>query len=91
MWDIGHQAYVHKILTGLSEHFHTIRQFGGLRFLRRDESVYDAFGASHTSTSNSAALGMAAARDIQGQDHKVVAVIGDASLTGGMALEAIND
>ncbi len=92
VWDIGHQAYVHKILTGRRERFHTIRQFGGLSgYLRRDESVYDAFGASHASTSISAALGMAAARDIQGQDHKVVAVIGDASLTGGMALEAINN
>lgn len=92
VWDIGHQAYVHKILTGRRERFHTIRQFGGLSgYLRRDESVYDTFGASHASTSISAALGMAAARDIQGQDHKVVAIIGDASLTGGMALEAINN
>ncbi|BCL83340.1 1-deoxy-D-xylulose-5-phosphate synthase [Ktedonobacteria bacterium brp13] len=92
VWDIGHQAYVHKILTGRREQFHTIRQFGGLSgYLRRDESPYDVFGASHASTSISAALGIAAARDLKGEDHKVIAVIGDASLTGGMALEAINN
>src|SRR5260370_4612747 len=92
VWDIGHQAYVHKLLTGRRERFHTIRQFGGLSgYLRRDESAYDVFGASHASTSISAALGLAAARDLQGQDFKVVAVIGDGALTGGMALEAINN
>src|SRR5438270_6666378 len=92
IWDIGHQAYVHKLLTGRREQFHTIRQFGGLSgYLRRDESPYDIFGASHASTSISAALGLAAARDIQGQDFKVVAIIGDGALTGGMALEAINN
>lgn len=92
VWDIGHQAYVHKLLTGRREHFHTIRQFGGLSgYLRRDESSYDVFGASHASTSISAALGLAVARDLQGQDFKVVAVIGDGALTGGMALEAINN
>jgi 1-deoxy-D-xylulose-5-phosphate synthase len=92
IWDIGHQAYVHKLLTGRRERFHTIRQFGGLSgYLRRDESSYDVFGASHASTSISAALGLAAARDLQGQDFKVVAVIGDGALTGGMALEAINN
>ena len=92
VWDIGHQGYVHKLLTGRRERFHTIRQFGGLSgYLRRDESPYDAFGASHASTSISAALGMAAARDLQGQTQKVVAIIGDAALTGGMALEAINN
>ncbi|GCF08252.1 1-deoxy-D-xylulose-5-phosphate synthase [Dictyobacter arantiisoli] len=92
VWDIGHQAYVHKLLTGRRERFHTIRQFGGLSgYLRRDESPYDTFGASHASTSISAALGMAAARDLQGERHKVIAVIGDGSLTGGMALEAINN
>lgn len=92
VWDIGHQAYVHKILTGRRERFHTIRQFGGLSgYLRRDESPFDTFGASHASTSISAALGMAAARDLQGEQHKVVAIIGDGSLTGGMALEAINN
>ncbi len=92
VWDIGHQAYVHKLLTGRRERFHTIRQFGGLAgYLRREESEYDVFGASHASTSISAALGMAVARDLQGQNFKVVAVIGDGALTGGMALEAINN
>ncbi len=92
VWDIGHQAYVHKLLTGRRERFHTIRQFGGLSgYLRREESPYDVFGASHASTSISAALGIAAARDLQGKDFKVVAIIGDGALTGGMALEAINN
>ena len=92
VWDIGHQAYVHKLLTGRRERFHTIRQFGGLSgYLRRDESEYDVFGASHASTSISAALGLAVARDLQGKDFKVVAIIGDGALTGGMALEAINN
>ena len=77
IWDIGHQAYVHKLLTGRRERFQTIRQFGGLSgYLRRDESHYDVFGASHASTSISAALGLAVDRDLQGQDFKVVAVIG---------------
>jgi 1-deoxy-D-xylulose-5-phosphate synthase len=92
VWDIGHQAYVHKLLTGRRERFHTIRQFGGLSgYLRREESPYDVFGASHASTSISAALGLAAARDLQGKEHKVIAVIGDGALTGGMALEALNN
>jgi 1-deoxy-D-xylulose-5-phosphate synthase len=92
VWDIGHQAYVHKLLTGRRERFHTIRQFGGLAgYLRREESEYDVFGASHASTSISAALGLATARDLQDQHFKVVAVIGDGALTGGMALEAINN
>ena len=92
VWDIGHQAYVHKLLTGRRERFHTIRQFGGLAgYLRREESEYDVFGASHASTSISAALGLAVARDLQDQHFKVVAVIGDGALTGGMALEAINN
>ncbi len=92
VWDIGHQAYVHKLLTGRRERFHTIRQFGGLSgYLRREESEYDVFGASHASTSISAALGLAVARDLQGKDFKVVAIIGDGALTGGMALEAINN
>lgn len=92
VWDIGHQAYVHKLLTGRRDRFHTIRQFGGLSgYLRREESPYDVFGASHASTSISAALGLAAARDLQGKDHKVIAVIGDGALTGGMALEALNN
>jgi len=92
VWDIGHQAYGHKLLTGRRDRFHTIRQFGGLSgYLRRDESPYDVFGASHASTSISAALGIAVGRDLQGQNYKVVAVIGDGALTGGMALEAINN
>src|SRR5947207_14857548 len=92
VWDIGHQAYVHKLLTGRRERFHTIRQFGGLSgYLRRQESEYDVFGASHASTSISAALGLAVARDLKGENFKVVAVIGDGALTGGMALEAINN
>jgi 1-deoxy-D-xylulose-5-phosphate synthase len=92
VWDIGHQAYVHKLLTGRRDRFHTIRQFGGLSgYLRRDESPYDVFGASHASTSISAALGLAVARDLKGEHFKVVAIIGDGALTGGMALEAINN
>jgi 1-deoxy-D-xylulose-5-phosphate synthase len=92
VWDIGHQAYVHKLLTGRRDRFHTIRQFGGLSgYLRRDESEYDVFGASHASTSISAALGLAVARDLRGDDFKIVAIIGDGALTGGMALEAINN
>ncbi|HLZ29933.1 MAG TPA: 1-deoxy-D-xylulose-5-phosphate synthase [Chloroflexota bacterium] len=92
VWDIGHQAYPHKLVTGRLERFHTIKQLDGLAgYLRRDESLFDAFGASHASTSISAALGMAVARDLHGETHKVVAVIGDGALTGGMALEAINN
>ena len=92
IWDIGHQAYVHKLVTGRRDRFHTIRQFEGLSgYLRRDESIYDVFGASHASTSLSAALGVAVGRDLHGEDFKVVAVIGDGALTGGMALEAINN
>jgi 1-deoxy-D-xylulose-5-phosphate synthase len=91
VWDVGHQAYAHKILTGRRDALHTIKQYGGLSgFLRRDESEYDTFGAGHASTSLSAALGMAIARDRKGEDHHVVALIGDASLAGGMAMEAIN-
>src|ERR671938_973419 len=90
VWDVGHQAYAHKILTGRRELLPTIKQYGGLSgFLRRDESEYDTFGAGHASTSLSAALGMAVARDQRGEDHHVVAVLGDSSLTGGMAMEAV--
>jgi 1-deoxy-D-xylulose-5-phosphate synthase len=92
VWDIGHQAYAHKLLTGRRACFHTIRQFRGLSgYLRRDESPYDVFGASHASTSISAALGLAVARDLHRGSQKVIAVIGDGALTGGMALEAINN
>src|SRR5918999_918763 len=91
VWDVGHQAYGHKILTGRRDLLPTVKQYGGLSgFLRRDESEYDTFGAGHASTSLSAALGMAIARDQAGEDHHVVAVIGDSSLAGGMAMEAVN-
>ena len=91
VWDVGHQAYAHKILTGRRDQLHTIKQEGGLSgFLRRDESEYDTFGAGHASTSLSAALGMAVARDKKGEDFHVCALIGDSSLAGGMAMEAIN-
>src|SRR5689334_7141061 len=91
VWDVGHQAYAHKILTGRRDLLPTIKQYGGISgFLKRDESEYDTFGAGHASTSISAALGMAVARDRKGEDHHVVALIGDASLAGGMAMEAIN-
>lgn len=91
VWDVGHQAYAHKILTGRRDQLHTIKQHNGLSgFLRRDESEYDTFGAGHASTSLSAALGMAIARDQKGEDFNVVALIGDSSLAGGMAMEAIN-
>lgn len=91
VWDVGHQAYVHKILTGRRERFPTIRQAGGLcPFPEREESVHDVWGAGHASTSLSAALGMAIARDLAGEKYHVVAIIGDGGLTGGMALEAMN-
>jgi 1-deoxy-D-xylulose-5-phosphate synthase len=91
VWDVGHQAYAHKILTGRRDELHTIKQYGGLSgFLRRDESEYDTFGAGHASTSLSAALGMAVARDKKNEDFHVCALIGDSSLAGGMAMEAIN-
>jgi 1-deoxy-D-xylulose-5-phosphate synthase len=91
VWDVGHQAYAHKILTGRRDQLHTIKQFGGLSgFLRRAESEYDTFGAGHASTSLSAALGMAVARDRKGEDFHVCALIGDSSIAGGMAMEAIN-
>ncbi|MGE4491713.1 MAG: 1-deoxy-D-xylulose-5-phosphate synthase [Syntrophotalea sp.] len=91
VWDVGHQAYAHKLLTGRLEQFDTLRQLGGISgFPKRDESPYDAFDVGHSSTSISAALGMAAARDCHGSQEKVVAVIGDGSLTGGMAFEALN-
>jgi len=91
VWDVGHQAYAHKIITGRREQLPTIKQYNGLSgFLRRDESEYDTFGAGHASTSISAALGMAIARDQHGESHHVCALIGDASLPGGMAMEAIN-
>lgn len=91
IWDVGHQAYAHKLLTGRVEAFSSLRRTGGLSgFPRRSESVHDPFGAGHASTSISAALGMAAARDILGGKEKIVAVIGDGSLTGGLAFEGLN-
>ncbi len=91
VWDVGHQAYPHKLVTGRYKQFHTLRQQNGIAgYLKRCESKFDHFGAGHASTSISAALGMAIARDLKGENHKVVAIIGDGALTGGMALEAIN-
>lgn len=92
VWDTGHQAYPHKILTGRKEALKKIRRLGGISgFLKRNESEYDTFGAGHASTSISAALGMAVARDIKQEQRKVVAVIGDGAMTGGMAYEAMNN
>ncbi len=92
VWDTGHQAYPHKILTGRKERMSTIRQLGGLSgFLKRAESEYDVFGAGHASTAISAALGIATARDFQQKNFKVVAVVGDGSLTGGIAYEGMNN
>jgi len=92
VWDVGHQAYGHKIITGRREQFHTLRQKNGLSgFPKRSESEYDTFGVGHASTAISAALGMAAARDINREDYKVIAVVGDGALTGGIAFEGINN
>ena len=92
IWDVGHQCYPHKILTGRRDRIRTLRQGGGLSgFTKRSESVYDPFGAAHASTSISAALGYCAARDQRGEDNKVVAVIGDGSMSAGMAYEAMNN
>lgn len=92
VWDVGHQAYVHKILTGRKEQLKTLRKLDGIAgFPKTKESKADCFNTGHSSTSISAALGMARARDLQGKDNSVIAVIGDGALTGGMALEALND
>lgn len=91
IWDVGHQAYIHKIITGRKIEFQTIRQFDGLSgFPKREESPHDVFGTGHSSTSISGAVGMAKARDLLGEKHEVVAVIGDGAMTGGMAFEALN-
>ncbi len=91
IWDVGHQTYAHKLITGRRETFHSLRQSGGIcGFPRREESPYDAFGTGHSSTSISAALGMAQARCLRGQDHRVIAVIGDGSMTAGEAFEGLN-
>lgn len=92
IWDVGHQAYTHKLLTGRKEEFKTLRQYGGMSgFPKRRESECDAFDTGHSSTSISAALGMAAARDLEGKNNKIIAVIGDGALSGGMAYEALNN
>jgi len=92
VWDVGHQAYVHKIITGRKDKFHTLRQYNGISgFPKITESEYDTFGVGHSSTSISAALGMAAARDLLREKYKVVAVIGDGALTGGVAFEGLNN
>ena len=92
IWDVGHQSYVHKILTGRKDQFDTLRSFGGLSgFPKREESKYDIFESGHSSTSISAGLGIARARDLQKEDYNVISVIGDGALTGGMSFEALND
>ena len=92
IWDVGHQSYVHKILTGRKDKFNTLRKMDGIAgFTRISESIYDAFDTGHSSTSISVALGMARARDILGSNEKIIAIIGDGALTGGMAMEALND
>lgn len=91
LWDVGHQAYGHKILTGRKDIFHTNRQLGGISgFPKRSESKYDTFGVGHSSTSISAALGMAIASQLKGEDKHHIAVIGDASIASGMAFEGLN-
>ena len=92
IWDVGHQAYVHKLITGRVDMFQTLRKTNGLSgFPKRNESEHDVFNTGHSSTSLSAALGMAISRDLKGEDYDVIAVVGDGALTGGMALEALND
>ncbi|MEA5113465.1 MAG: 1-deoxy-D-xylulose-5-phosphate synthase [Geobacteraceae bacterium] len=92
IWDVGHQAYAHKLLTGRYERFHTLRKLGGISgFPKRAESPHDAFDVGHSSTSISAALGFATARDLKGEHNKVIAVIGDGSMTGGLAYEGLNN
>ncbi|MDD4201862.1 MAG: 1-deoxy-D-xylulose-5-phosphate synthase [Candidatus Omnitrophica bacterium] len=92
LWDVGHQAYAHKILTGRNDAFETLRQLGGISgFPNHEESEYDTFTVGHSSTAISQALGLACARDIKKEDYKIVAVVGDASLSNGMSLEALND
>jgi 1-deoxy-D-xylulose-5-phosphate synthase len=92
IFDVGHQAYAHKILTGRAQNFNTLRSLGGISgFPKMEESPFDSFGAGHSSTSISAALGFAAARDLKGEDYKVVAVMGDGSMTGGLAFEGLQN
>src|SRR6185503_7258263 len=92
VWDVGHQAYAWKLLTGRNQDFGSLRQTGGISgFLKRSESPHDQFGAGHAGTAMSAALGMATARDLQGRNHKVVAVVGDGALTCGLSYEGMNN
>lgn len=92
IWDVGHQTYVHKILTGRKNKLDSLRKLNGIAgFPKTNESIYDNFNTGHSSTSISVALGMARARDIKGENNKIIALIGDGALTGGMALEALND
>ncbi|MCM1570109.1 MAG: 1-deoxy-D-xylulose-5-phosphate synthase, partial [Roseburia sp.] len=92
IWDVGHQSYTHKLLTGRKDGFDALRQFRGMSgFPKRKESQYDAFDTGHSSTSISAGLGLVKARDIKGEQNTIVSVIGDGSLTGGMAYEALNN
>lgn len=92
IWDVGHQSYAHKILTGRKDRMNTLRQLNGLSgFPKRDESEFDSFGTAHSSTSISAALGMALAAKLKGEDTYSIAVIGDGAITGGMAFEAMNN
>lgn len=92
VWDVGHQAYTHKLLSGRKAGFDDLRQFGGMSgFPKRKESPYDAFDTGHSSTSISAGLGIAQAREITGEEYSVISVIGDGALTGGMAYEALNN
>ncbi len=92
VWDVGHQGYPHKMLTGRKAAFETLRQEGGISgFLKRDESPYDSFGAGHAATAISAAFGFAVARDLAGQDHRVVAILGDGALTSGLSYEGLNN
>ena len=92
IWDVGHQCYAHKILTGRRERMPSLRQLDGLSgFPKREESEYDAFGTAHSSTSISAALAMAVAAKLKGEDNHAIAVIGDGAMTGGMAVEAMNN
>ena len=92
IWDVGHQSYTHKLLTGRKDKFSSLRQMGGISgFPKREESDCDAFNTGHSSTAVSAALGMVKGRDLKGEDNRVVAVLGDGALTGGMAFEALNN
>jgi len=91
IWDVGHQSYVHKILTGRASEFHSLRQYKGLSgFPKMNESEHDVWETGHSSTSLSAAMGMAVARDLKKEDSYIIPIIGDGALTGGMALEALN-